>query len=192
MIFSYELIIIIAILLLNLIFICIQKNRLSACVNVAITVILLILLLSFVAKSQIVFRDVSYSLLILMLASVLIIVKQNKIVKNKKSVKKNSFSFGYFLLVTIAIIGVFLSLSYLLVADFKHDEAVSVVEAVEKLDINNTKLAREKYQAKSSLFDGREFDIKLFKGFSDIIIFICCFFPLFFAITANKQTKNNK
>lgn len=192
MIFSYELIIIVAILLLNLIFICIQKNRLSACVNVAITVILLILLLSFVAKSQIVFRDVSYSLLILMLASALIIVKQNKIVKNKKSVKKNSFSFGYFLLVTIAIIGVFLSLSYLLVADFKHDDAVSVVEAVEKLDINNTKLAREKYQAKSSLFDGREFDIKLFKGFSDIIIFICCFFPLFFAITANKQTKNNK
>lgn len=192
MIFSYELIIIVAILLLNLIFICIQKNRLSACVNVAITVILLILLLSFVAKSQIVFRDVSYSLLILMLASALIIVKQNKIVKNKKSVKKNSFSFGYFLLVTIAIIGVFLSLSYLLVADFKHDDAVSVVEAVEKLDINNTKLAREKYQAKSSLFDGREFDIKLFKGFSDIIIFICCFFPLFLAITANKQTKNNK
>ncbi len=127
-----------------------------------------------------------------MLASALIIVKQNKIVKNKKSVKKNSFSFGYFLLVTIAIIGVFLSLSYLLVADFKHDDAVSVVEAVEKLDINNTKLAREKYQAKSSLFDGREFDIKLFKGFSDIIIFICCFFPLFLAITANKQTKNNK
>lgn len=187
MIFDHKIAIITIILILNLIFTFSQKGRIAACFNVATTIFLLIVFLSVVTTNQMSFKNISFALLIYLITCVFMIVRQKEVIKNKKEVKRNSFSFGYFLLVSLAVIGTLLSVSFLTMTDFKSSQKDRKIDIIEKIDVNNSRLAKKKQDSREFLFDEKDFTIKLFKGLSDLIIIMCCLIPVIFAITINRN-----
>ncbi len=165
-----KIIIILAILFFNIVFLVNQKGRIAACFNLVTTIILLILLLSFAAANQFLFKAVALLLMVFLVVCFFIVTCQNETVKNKRKIRDKSFSFGYFLLALVLTMGIFVSTSFLLTSSFEQHKQVNKTEVIKKIDVNNTQLAKEKYQSKTSLFDERSLAIKLFKGFSDLII----------------------
>ncbi len=181
--------VVLLILLFNLLHFFNQKSRIISCLNAVATVFLLILLLSFVVTSQILFRNIALLMLIFLAICIFIIVRQDEIIRGKKDVKKNSFSFGYFLLVTVAVIGVFISVSFLITIKAKDSQEVNKIEVIKKIDVNNAELAKKKYDSKTSLFDEKDLVIKLFKGLSDMIIAICCLFSLMLCVRGGVKNR---
>jgi len=178
MILDPKIIVALLAVLSNLLYFFNGKNRVVACFNAIVVVFSLIFLLSSLATNQVLFQSISIMLLLFLMTCVFVITIQRKSVKSKKDVKKNSFSFGYFLVVSLTVITLFLSVSYLLTTESVALNNDSNVETIDKIDVNNTALAKKKYESKISLFDERDLATKLLKGFSDLTLFICCLLPL--------------
>ena len=178
MILDPKIIVALLAVLSNLLYFFNGKNRVVACFNAIVVVFSLIFLLSSLATNQVLFQSISIMLLLFLMTCVFVITIQRKSVKSKKDVKKISFSFGYFLVVSLTVITLFLSVSYLLTTESVALNNDSNVETIDKIDVNNTALAKKKYESKISLFDERDLATKLLKGFSDLTLFICCLLPL--------------
>lgn len=185
-----KIILILVIFFFNLVYFVNNKSRIAACLNVTVVVLLLILLLSLTATNQTLFKNVSLLLLIFLAICVFVIIKQDEVKKLKKDVKKNSFSIGYFLLVSLAVIGVFISVSFLLTFDPNIVREENKIEAIKKVDVNNVQLAKKKYDSKTSLFKERDLAIKMFKGLSDLVLFVCCLISVILPLTMQRDKMN--
>lgn len=170
-------------ILVNLIFLFVKKDLLNIVLGVVISFILIMWYASESIASQKLFYEIVIYLSLTLIFMTSILLRLQKF--NKKDLLTESdkkFSINRSFLMAMSFVSTLLFSIFLVVSDpvTKSDQEV-VAKATKKLDINNTNLAKAKYDSKTAILNENSIFVDMFSQLDKVIVltvFLLCFLLL--------------